>query len=145
MRRPFRVTYPKKNKYGAQKVVHDGIEFDSTIEGERYLYLKTLLLAGEIKNLETHETFEILPKQTRIEVKHLKTKDKEVEKVVFQNIEFTPDFVYEKDGELIAEDVKGSLSVVSKDFPIRRKLLYYFHNIYVNVVIYSKSKGWQVF
>lgn len=145
MKRPFRVTYPKKNKYGAQKVVHDGIEFDSTIEGERYLYLKTLLLAGEIKNLETHKTFEILPKQTRIEVKHLKTKDKEVEKVVFQNIEFTPDFVYEKDGKLIAEDVKGSLFVVSKDFPIRRKLLYYFHNIYVNVVIYSKSKGWQVF
>jgi len=142
MRRVFRNT--KKNKYGAVEVVHDGIKFDSTIEGERYLYLRTLLLAGEIKNLETHKTFEILPKQTRIETKHLKTKDKQIERVVFQNVEFTPDFVYEKDGRLIAEDVKGSLFVVSKDFPLRRKLLYYFHNIYVNVVTFSKSKGWQV-
>jgi len=34
------IAKPKGNKYGAKKVVVDGIPFDSTVEGARYLQLR---------------------------------------------------------------------------------------------------------
>lgn len=133
------------NKYGAEKVEYDGITFDSKVEGERYLYLKTLLLAGEISDLETHKTYELVPKQTTKEIVHLKTKDKEVERTLFHPVVFTPDFVYTtKDGELVCEDVKGSTMLVSADFPLRRKLLYYRYGIYCRLVTYTKKRGWEI-
>lgn len=141
MKQPFRA---KKNKYGAEKVEHDGITFDSKVEGERYLYLKTLMLAGEITELETHKTYELVPKQTILETVHLKTKDKTVERTLFLPVVFTPDFVYKtKGGELVCEDVKGSTMLVSADFPLRRKLLYHKYGIYCRLVTYTKARGWE--
>lgn len=142
MKRFFKTT---SNKYGAEKIEHDGITFDSKVEGERYLYLKTLQCAGEISELETHKTYELLPKQTFKEVVHLKTKDKEVERTLFLPVVFTPDFVYKnKAGELVCEDVKGSTMLVSADFPLRRKMLYYRYGIYCHLVTYTKKRGWEI-
>ncbi len=135
----------KENKYGAEKVEHDGMMFDSKVEGERYLYLKALVQAGEIYNLETHKTYELIPKQITKEIVHLKTKDKEVERTLFHPVVFTPDFVYmTKDGELVCEDVKGSTMLVSADFPLRRKMLYYKYGIYCRLVTYTKKRGWEI-
>lgn len=46
-----------RSKYGARPVVHDGIRFASTIEGQRYLELKLLERAGKIVKLELQPRF----------------------------------------------------------------------------------------
>lgn len=127
-----------KSKYKNKKVEIDGIVFDSIKESERYLFLKEQQRLGIISNLRTHVTYELIPHQTYTvhKTKQLKTKLKEwdVERVLFKSIDFTPDFVYKHNGKTVAEDVKGSKFVVSRDFPIRQKLLYFCYNIYCNVV-----------
>ena len=131
----------KRSKYGNEKVTYKGIEFDSRLEMNRYIFLEAKEREGVISNLRVHQSYELIPKQTRKEIKHLKTKDKEVEKTVFQPITFTPDFVYERDGETIAEDTKGSKLLVSADFPLRRKLLYWRYGVYVNII--TKPTTWE--
>lgn len=49
---PSREPGKRGNKYGAEKVVIDGIAFDSKREGNRYGELKNLERAGVIKDLE---------------------------------------------------------------------------------------------
>lgn len=124
----------KGQKYGNDKVLYDGIEFDSKLEKNRYIFLREAEERGEIENLQCHVTYEIIPKMTRQEVVHLKTKDKIVERVVFSATKFTPDFVYTRNGNVVAEDVKGSKLVVSRDFPLRRKLLYQTHGILCDII-----------
>ena len=51
------------SKYHNRKVEIDGIKFDSTKEGERYLELKLLLKAGKIRDLQMQVEFELIPKQ----------------------------------------------------------------------------------
>lgn len=134
----------RKNKYNAQKVTIDGVTFDSTLEGNRYLVLKDALSKGEISDLRLHQTYELLPTQKIkvTETKQLKTKVKvvEKEKTIFLGVKFSPDFVYRnKYGELIAEDVKGSKMAVSRDFSLRQKMLYATQGIYVNVVMKANA------
>lgn len=123
-----------KKKYGNDKVVYDGIEFDSKLERDRYIFLRGAEEQGEIEHLQCHVTYEIIPKITKEEVVHLKTKDKIVERVLFSATKFTPDFVYVRNGTTVAEDVKGSKFVVSRDFPLRRKLLYQKYGILCDIV-----------
>ena len=47
----------KRSKYGARPVVVDGIRFHSTKEANRYLDLRLLEKAGEIKLLELQPRF----------------------------------------------------------------------------------------
>ena len=134
----------KKNKFNAQKVTIDGITFDSVLEGDRYLVLKEALSKGEISDLRLHQTYELLPSQKIkvTETKQLKTKVKvvEKEKTIFLGVKFTPDFVYRnKFGELIAEDIKGSKKVISRDFGLRQKKLYATQGIYVNIVMKANA------
>lgn len=42
----------KGSKYGAKKIVIDGLKFDSKDEGNYYLYLKKLIAQGRILNFE---------------------------------------------------------------------------------------------
>lgn len=102
------------------------------------MFLKEQQKNGIITDLQCHVTYQLLPKQTELvtEVKQLKTKVKviEKEKVLFKAISFSPDFIYRRNDKIIAEDVKGSKLMVSRDFPLRQKLLYYFHHIFVHVV-----------
>ena len=51
------------SKYNARKTVVDGIKFDSKAESKRYLELKEKQANGEISELQTQVTFEVLPKQ----------------------------------------------------------------------------------
>jgi len=56
------VTKPKgKGRYGnVNKIEHDGIRFDSKREFLRYMDLKILERAGEIKELEVHPKYPIV-------------------------------------------------------------------------------------
>lgn len=124
----------RTNKYNARKVIIDGIEFDSTKEGKRYLVLKKAQEAGVINELKLQPRWDALPAKKEIYVEHLKTKDKIKERTIVQPIKYTADFSYIKDGAMIVEDIKPCKSMISRDVPLRIKLMKYFHDIDVRLV-----------
>lgn len=124
----------EKNKYHSSKVTYDGFVFDSRLEGARYLYLRNLEQKGVIQDLQMQVEYEILPRQSKQIIKHLKTKDKIVEKPLERPVKYKCDFQYMYNGELVVEDVKGSSFAMSRDFPIRKKLMLYMHGIEVRVI-----------
>lgn len=127
-------TKPKRNKYNAQKIVVDGVEFDSKKESQRYLVLKKAQENGVISSLTLQPKWDALPAKTEKYVKHLKTKDKECVRTVVQPIKYTADFSYMKDGSLVVEDVKPCPSLLSRDVPLKIKLMKFFHGIQVKLV-----------
>lgn len=105
-------------KYGNKKVTVGGMQFDSKKEAKRYFYLLGLQEAEQISNLQTQVKFELVPKQKG-------------ERAVF----YVADFVYQKNGQTIIEDVKGykgggAYSV----FVIKRKLMLYKHGISIQEI-----------
>jgi len=111
---------PIENKFG---------HFDSTSEYERYLVLLDMELNGAITDLKRQITFELLPQQTKVVRKQLKTKIKDIIKIVERPMTYTCDFTYYKDGEYVVEDHKGDKWNVDELVRIKKKLLYYFHGI----------------
>lgn len=100
-------------KYRNKKITINDVQFDSKKEAKRYFYLLGLQEAGQISNLQTQVKFELIPKQKG-------------ERAVF----YIADFVYQKNGETVVEDVKGykgggAYSV----FVIKRKLMLYKYGI----------------
>lgn len=124
----------KTNKYNAKKTVIDGIEFDSTKEGKRYVVLKNAQEQGAISNLTLQPAWEALPAKRETYIEHLKTKYKIKTRTIVQPIKYTADFSYIKDGKLIVEDVKPCPQMLSRDVPLRLKLMKYFHDIDVTLV-----------
>ena len=103
--------------------------FDSTSEYQRYLVLLDMEQNGAITDLKRQITFQLLPQQTKVVTKQLKTKIKEIIKIVEQDMVYTCDFTYYKDGKYVAEEFKGSKWNVDEAVRIKKKLLYYFHGI----------------
>ena len=98
----------RRNKYGNRKV--NG--FDSVKEYRRYQDLCLLQKAGEISNLQTQPTFELIPKQ-----------DGE------RAVKYIADFVYlTKDDKLVVEDVK-SPATKTPAYVIKRKLMLHTRGI----------------
>ena len=99
------------NKYGNKKVIVDGIKFDSVKESRRYIELKLLQRAGEIKDLAMQVSFELQPKY--------KKNDKTI-----KSISYIADFVYYdlKKKQIIIEDTKGYRTDVYK---LKKKLFEY--------------------
>lgn len=112
----------KVNKYRNKKVSFQGEEFDSKREMQRYLVLKDAESKGIIQNLQKQVKFELIPKIEEDVVIHLKTKDKIQRKTVQQPITYKADFVYEKDGVMVVEDVKISDYLLPKDYILKEKL-----------------------
>jgi hypothetical protein len=82
----------KYNKYKNIPVKIDGIVFHSMSEGRRYKTLKILEAKNEISHLQTQVRYLIVGKPES------KMRDKAY---------YIADFVYEKDGKLVVEDVKN--------------------------------------
>ena len=127
------------NKYRNKKTIVDGIEFDSQREADRWTELKLLEIAGVITNLQRQVKFELIPKQVELVPRYGKDgkrlKDKEV--IVERACDYIADFVYEMNGEKIAEDVKGYRDPSSAGyakFVIKRKLTLFIHGIKVREV-----------
>ncbi len=99
------------SKYHNRKVEIDGIKFDSTKEGERYLELKLLLKAGKIRDLQMQVEFELIPKQGGERA-----------------CKYKADFVYHMadTGKMVVEDVKGKRT---REYIIKRKLMLWRHGI----------------
>lgn len=116
----------KYNKYGAKKVVFDGITFDSKKEGLYYLKLKDMERCGEIHNLRLQVPFELLPAIYRDEIIHLKTKDKTEKRCIQRAVNYVADFVYEKDGVQFVVDTKG---LRLPDYILKKKMMLALRNI----------------
>ena len=106
----------KGSKYHNRKVTIDGETFDSKKEARRWLELKYLEKAGEIKGLRRQVKFVLIPSQRKNG------------KVVERECSYLADFVYRQGGELIVEDTKG---VKTKDYIIKRKLMLWVHGIQI--------------
>ena len=103
------------NKYHARKTTVDGIRFDSKAEAARYVELKLMARAGEIKNLRLqprytiHDAFLALQDGKR-----------------YRKIEYVGDFEYweVKNKRLVCEDVKGVRTAL---YRLKRKLFLRTH------------------
>lgn len=115
------------SKYGNRKVrTSDGMLHDSQKEANRWMELKLLERAGKISNLQRQVKYMLIPAQYE-ENKGRGKKFKLVERECF----YVADFVYQKEGKTIVEDVKG---VKTKDYRIKRKLMLYIHKIKIKEV-----------
>lgn len=88
-------------KYRAKKTEIDGIKFDSKKEAKRYIALRELEKQGDIEKLVLQPRF-LLQEGFRKNGK------------AYRKIEYVADFMYEQDGKLIIEDVKGIKTDVYK-------------------------------
>lgn len=113
--------HPIETEYG---------HFDSKSEFERWQELVKMEKLGYISKLKRQVPFLLLPQQTKVIRKQLKTKVKETLKVVEREMVYTCDFTYyDKDGNYIVEDHKASRYNIDETVRIKKKLLYYFHGI----------------
>lgn len=103
-----------KSKYHSRKITRDGLVFDSVKEYRRFCELSLLERAGAIAELKRQVKFELIPSQ-RVNGK-----------VVERPCAYVADFVYQQDGKIVVEDVKG---VRTKDYILKRKMMLFFHGI----------------
>lgn len=110
------------SKYNAKKTMMDGILFDSMKEAKRYQELKKLEAEGRIQKLERQVPFTIIPKQG-------------YKGETIRGAKYIADFVYTRDGEVVAEDVKGMRSGQAYQiFKLKKKLMLYQFGIYVEEI-----------
>lgn len=116
------------SKYQNKKTEVDGLVFDSKKEAKYYLVLKQRLNDGEIENLRMQVPYELVPAVWKTEVKHLKTKDKEVRKQVQRAVHYVADFVYTDvhTGNEVVVDTKGFRT---KEYILKRKMMLAFKGI----------------
>ena len=112
----------KASKYKNKKVSYQGEMFDSKRELQRFLVLKDAESKGIITNLQKQVKFELIPKIEEDVIIRLKTKDKIQRKTIQQPIIYKADFVYEKDGVMVVEDIKISEYLLPKEYILKEKL-----------------------
>lgn len=123
----------RASKYHSKKITVDGITFASQKEAIRWRELSLLERAGAITELKRQVKFLLLPAHYEAFERYgkngrrLKDGQRCVERAVF----YVADFTYKQDGELVVEDVKG---VRTKEYILKRKMLYHFHGIEVKEV-----------
>lgn len=112
----------RASKYNAQRMLVDGIWFDSKAEAARYSELSLLQRAGEISGLKVHH------------------------KITFETgVTWKIDFVYTERGVTVYEDVKGKQTA---DYRVKRDTLIWElttgrrSGIYREVT--RRGSGWQI-
>lgn len=106
-------------KYHNKKTEYKGMMFDSQKEAEHYVILEVLENVGAISNLRRQVKYELIPK--------LKWSTGKTYRATY----YIADFVYERDGKTIVEDVKGFRTPVYK---LKRLLMKWLHNIEISEV-----------
>jgi len=91
----------KRSKYGASKVIVNGITFHSRAEASRYSDLVRMQAAGMISDLQLQVRFQLLGVGSAL----LRIVSKGYPKGRVVN--YVADFVYTEAGQTIIEDVKG--------------------------------------
>lgn len=104
----------RRQKYGAQKTVVDGITFDSKRESERYRDLCHMQAAGEISDLQTKTpgcVFDLTVNGVKVS-------------------RFTADFRYTERGQDVVEDLKSG-PTRTRAYVMRKKLMLAVHGIVI--------------
>lgn len=121
--------------YNVKTKTSDGLIFDSHKEARRWEQLRMLEKAGKIVELERQVSYELLPNQYETYERFSKTgkRLKDGQRLVERKVDYVADFVYHdaERGELIVEDTKG---VKTKDYILKRKLMYLVHGIKIREV-----------
>ena len=136
-------------KYGNNKIKNAFGTYDSELEWARYVFLSNRQKEGEISDLRRQVEYLLIPAQYGTEIRHLKTKDKEVKVLLERPCSYIADFVYERNGKTIVEDCKGEdkkykgkrFSTQTADFKIKKKLMLYIHNIQIKII--SSPTFWE--
>ena len=136
-------------KYGNSKIKNVYGIFDSQLEFARFIFLSNRQKEGEISGLRRQVEYLLIPAQYGTEIRHLKTKDKEVRVLLERPCSYIADFVYERNGKTIVEDCKGEdkkykgkrFSTQTADFKIKKKLMLYIHNIQIKII--SSPTFWE--
>ena len=136
-------------KYGNNKIKNTFGVFDSELEWGRYVFLSNRQKEGEISGLRRQVEYLLIPAQYGTEIRHLKTKDKEVRVLLERPCSYIADFVYERNGKTIVEDCKGEdkkykgkrFSTETAAFKIRKKLMLYIHNMQIKII--SSPTFWE--
>lgn len=121
------------SKYGSQKIIIDGISFDSKKEARRYKELRLLEKGKAIEGLELQKEFVLIPAQYEYYVRLGKRgkRLKDGKRCVEKSVVYKADFAYFENGKLVVEDTKG---YKTKDYVIKRKLMLYVHGIRIKEV-----------
>ena len=136
-------------KYGNKKIKNAFGTYDSELEWGRHLFLSNRQKEGEISGLRRQVEYLLIPAQYGTEIRHLKTKDKEVRVLLERPCSYIADFVYERNGKTIVEDCKGEdkkykgkrFSTETAAFKIKKKLMLYIHNIQIKII--SSPTFWE--
>ena len=88
-------------KYGNHKIKNAYGTYDSQLEFARFIFLSNREKEGEITNLRRQVEYLLIPAQYGTEIKHLKTKDKEVRVLLERSCSYVADFVSERNGGTI--------------------------------------------
>ena len=123
------------NKYYNRKVkTRDGIVHDSQREATRWMELKLLERAGQIKDLQRQVKFVLIPAQYE-ESTFGKRGGIKQGKLIERELSYIADFVYTENGKMVVEDAKGYKGgTVYALFVIKRKLMLYIHKIQVREI-----------
>ncbi|AQL56429.1 DUF1064 domain-containing protein [Abyssicoccus albus] len=97
-----------KSKYGAKKIIVDGIKFDSKVEASYYKVLKHKQEIGEVKDFELQPEIEIIPS--------FKYKNRKRRPMVYR-MDFKVEYY---DGLIVYVDIKG---MPTPDAKLKRKLV----------------------
>ena len=116
-------------KYGNSKIKNAYGTFDSQLEYARFIFLSNRQKEGEISDLRRQVEYLLIPAQYGTEIRHLKTKDKEVRVMLERPCSYIADFVYERNGKTIVEDCKGAKAIITETAKIKKKLLLWVHGI----------------
>ena len=107
-----------KGRYGnVNKIVHDGIKFDSKREYLRYMDLKLLVRAGEISELKVHPKYPITIAGVEIRI-YSKRYHKNG-----RHLTYEADFSYWRYGKPVIEDVKMASGHRTEVYKIKRALM----------------------
>ena len=121
-------------KYGNSKIKNAYGTFDSQLEFARFVFLSNRQKEGEISGLRRQVEYLLIPAQYGTEIRHLKTKDKEVRVLLERPCSYIADFVYERNGKTIVEDCKGAKGIITEAAKIKKKLLLWVHGIELRYV-----------
>ena len=117
----------------AKKTTVDGIKFDSKLEADKYLHLKTLERLGKITDLKIQQPFQLLTDQEkRTDIILSLGKRKKI-----AGIKYLADFTYIRNGQKVALDTKGRTTEVYK---IKLKMFLACYPSYQFIECYRDSK-----
>jgi hypothetical protein len=103
----YKVTPPKRSKYGNKRTLYDGIWFDSGAEAKRYATLKLWQSSDIIGQLELQPQYPCVINGKKCFL-------------------YKADFRYMRDGKQVVEDVKGMRTAV---YILKKKVVEALYNI----------------